>query len=53
MTRFRWRCGPRKGNWHPTRLEAKASAIRAGLASRDEHVKNRVYLDELVWIEEG
>lgn len=55
MTRYRWIIAPtytRYGPWRDTHEEALDDAIEAGLASRDEHDPDFVYLDELVVIEE-
>lgn len=48
--RHRWTCGVRKGRWLPTRSEAIEAAIRAGVASRDEHTGN-VYWGVMAGIE--
>lgn len=53
----RWTLGPvggpatRRGHWHATRKEALDAAVKAGLASRDEH-SGKVYLGVLVEVEE-
>jgi hypothetical protein len=39
------------GPWRDTDKEAKQDAVEAGLARRDEHEPERIYLDELVEIE--
>jgi hypothetical protein len=44
--------GLRHGPWRDSRDEAVEDAIAEGLASRDEHVPENVYFDELVVIEE-
>ena len=54
VTRYRWTIAPtrtRHGPWRETRDEAVQDAIAAGLASRDEHVPEKVFLDELVEVE--
>ena len=53
MTRFRWRQGRRKGRWHPTRAAAISAAVKAGVASRDEHDKDRIWWDVFTLIEEA
>lgn len=54
---FRWKvAGPgaaptRRGRWHPTRKAAADAAVRAGVASRDEH-SGQLYKHVFTEIEE-
>jgi hypothetical protein len=52
VNRFRWRCGHRHGQWHPTRREAQDAAVKAKLAIWDEHVKDRWLPGAMVGVEE-
>lgn len=50
MTRWRYSTPTTKGRWHETRAEAMESAVKAKLASKDEHT-GTVYLSVLTEIE--
>lgn len=50
MTLYRWATPVRKGRWTPSREAAVAAAIRARVASRDEH-SGQVYWDVFAEIE--
>ena len=52
MTQYRLTCGVRTWPWRDCRKAAIDDALEAGLATPDEHVDGRVYLDELVEVEE-
>ena len=52
MPEYRWRQGRRAGRWHATRAEAVSAAVKAGVASRDEHDRKRIWWDVFAEIEE-
>jgi hypothetical protein len=52
VTRYRLRVGLRTWPWREKREHAVRDALDEGLASHDEHVTSRIYLDELCEIEE-